>query len=108
MKITSLGPDRVGFVLTNGHADCLVLDDGDKDEYRTLMAAGWKLVRLEPICRSQLPKLIHNRKDLKAARVYSYTLAILEKPRPGQAGAGGEAHRFVQELRRGGLPRNIG
>lgn len=82
MKVTDLGPGRVGFVLTNGRSDHLILEEGDKDEYRGLIAAGWKLVRLEPICRSQFPKLIHTREDLLHASAYSYTLAILEEPRP--------------------------
>ncbi len=81
MKVTDLGPGRVGFVLTNGRNDLLVLEDGDKDEYQSLVAAGWKLVRLEPICRSQMPKLIHSRKELRDLGAYSYTLAILEEPR---------------------------
>jgi hypothetical protein len=81
MRVTDLGPGRVGFVLTNGHADLLVLEAGDQDEYRSLIAAGWRLVRLEPICRSQMPKLIHSRPELRTAGAYSYTLAILEAPR---------------------------
>jgi hypothetical protein len=85
MKVTDIGPGRVGFVLTNGRADMLVLEDGDKDEYQSLIRAGWRLVRLEPICRSQLPKLHHNRKELQSLGAYSYTLAILEEPRPRRA-----------------------
>jgi hypothetical protein len=85
MKITDLGPGRVGFVLTNGRHDLLVLDEGDKDEYRSLVDAGWKLVRLEPICRSPVAKLIHKARELQDLGAYSYTLAILEEPKAPKA-----------------------
>lgn len=81
MKITHCGPGRIGFVLTNGKADCLVLDDGDKDEYRARIAEGWRIVRIQPICRSQVPKLIHQTPELVGARAFSYTLVILEAPK---------------------------
>lgn len=74
------GPGRLGFVATNGLHDTVVIDGEQEDEYSMRLREGWRVVEVRPICRSLTPKLIHNRDELRGARVFSYVLVILEHP----------------------------
>jgi len=74
------GPGRLGFVATNGIQDYLVIEGQHEDEYRQRIREGWKVAEIRPICRSLHPKLIHTHPDLLNARVFSYSLVILEHP----------------------------
>jgi hypothetical protein len=75
-----VGPGRLGFIATNGLHDVLVIEGAQEDEYRDRIREGWRVVEVRPICRSLTPKLIHTNPALQNARVYSYTLVILEHP----------------------------
>ncbi len=74
------GPGRLGFVATNGLHDTVVIEGEQEDEYALRIREGWRVAEVRPICRSLTPKLIHNRDELRGARVFSYVLVILEHP----------------------------
>jgi hypothetical protein len=74
------GPGRLGFIATNGLQDYLLIEGQQEDEYRERIREGWRVAAIKPICRSLTPKLVHTHPDLVNARVYSYTLVILEHP----------------------------
>lgn len=94
MRVNGLPSGRVGFVVTNGRRDLLVLDDADVDEYRGLLAAGWRVAAVRPICRSQVPRLLHTNPALQDVGAYSYTLVILEQPVAARTGG------LITDLRR--------
>jgi len=75
-----VGSGRMGFVATNGLQDYLVIEGQYEDEYRRRIREGWKVAEIRPICRSINPKLVHTNPELLKARVYSYSLVILEHP----------------------------
>lgn len=74
------GPGRLGFIATNGLHDAVVIEGEQEDEYAQRISEGWRVAEVRPICRSLTPKLIHNREELRTARVFSYVLVILEHP----------------------------
>ncbi len=74
------GSGRLGFVATNGLQDYLVVEGQQEDEYRQRIREGWRVAEIRPICRSINPKLFHTHPDLLRARVFSYSLVILEHP----------------------------
>lgn len=82
-----VGPGRLGFIATNGLHDTVVIDGEQEDEYRERIREGWRVVEVRPICRSLTPKLIHTNPELRNARVFSYTLVILEHPARARADA---------------------
>lgn len=88
---TLAGPGRLGFIATNGLHDTVVIEGEQEGEYANRIREGWRVKEIRPICRSLNPKLIHHRADLIGARVYSYSLVILEHPalphRTGQPAA---------------------
>ena len=74
------GSGRLGFVATNGLQDYLLIEGQQEDEYRRRIREGWRVAEIRPICRSINPKLFHTHPDLQKARVFSYSLVILEHP----------------------------
>lgn len=82
-----VGPGRLGFIATNGLNDMVVIEGTQEDEYRERIREGWRVVEVRPICRSLTPKLIHTNPELQNARVFSYTLVILEHPARTRADA---------------------
>lgn len=82
-----VGPGRLGFIATNGLHDTVVIEGEQEDEYRERIREGWRVAEVRPICRSLTPKLIHTNPALQNARVFSYTLVILEHPARRQADA---------------------
>lgn len=81
------GPGRLGFIATNGLHDTVVIEGVQEDEYRARIREGWRVAEVRPICRSLTPKLIHTNPELQSARVFSYTLVILEHPARTRADA---------------------
>ncbi len=80
---TLAGPGRLGFIATNGLHDRVVIEGVQEDEYRQRIREGWRVAEVRPICRSLRPKLVHSRTELEGAKVYSYVLVILERPKAG-------------------------
>jgi hypothetical protein len=68
---------RKGFLLTNG-SGCYIVNRQQRNDIEGLIASGWKIGAIRPICTSMLVKLKNLPPEILAQKVYSYSLCILE------------------------------
>lgn len=68
---------RKGFILTNG-TGCYIAQAEQKDEIAELLAAGWRVAVIRPICTSMAVKLNYLPPSVLDQKIYSYSLCVLE------------------------------